>query len=105
MSVLASSSTFLRAILGLSLLAVFTKAQNSEDGQGSGSVSSGQNAANAGSAGTDTSGVSMSTGSFVAIIVVVVVVAVLGIASATLFFVAKKHPRPELLNDNRVGKP
>ncbi|KAL9072575.1 MAG: hypothetical protein Q9157_005035 [Trypethelium eluteriae] len=91
MSFLASSSSFLRAILCLLLIAIFTEAQNSEDGQGSGAVSSGQNAANAGSAGTDTSGFSMSTGSFVAIIVVVVVVAVLGIASATLFFVAKKR--------------
>ncbi|KAI9666085.1 MAG: hypothetical protein M1821_004020 [Bathelium mastoideum] len=90
MSILPHSA-LLRVVLGVLLLAVFAKAQNSEDGQGSGSPSSGENPADAGSAGAQTSSFSMSKGSFVAIITVVVIVAVLGISSAVLFFVAKKR--------------
>ena len=102
-------STSARAILSLLLVAIVAKAQNSEDGQGSGSVSSGENPADAGSQGTQSTGFSMSRGSFIAIITVVVVVAVLGsksnnrsfvtsasahsrpVGSAILFFVAKKR--------------
>ncbi|KAL2260962.1 hypothetical protein VTK26DRAFT_4899 [Humicola hyalothermophila] len=44
-----------------------------------------------GASGTSTGGVSLSQGALIAIIVVVVVVALVGIATSTLFYVAKKR--------------
>ena len=67
-----------RIVLGLLLTTVFANAQNSEDGQGSGSAGSGVNPGDAGAAGPQSSGFTMSKSGFIALIVVVVVVAVIG---------------------------
>lgn len=72
------SCSFLQAVLSLLFIATFTRAQSSEDGQGSGSGSSGENSADSGAAGPQTSGFTMSKSGFIALIVVVVVVAVIG---------------------------
>jgi hypothetical protein len=74
--------SLLEIILSALLLSARVCGQNSEDGQGSGTVPSSGGQAD-GSQGADHS-YSMTKGSFIAIIVVVVVVAVLGGQSANV---------------------